>query len=54
MAFELPLTLLLLYLRANIEIDGEDDDVGNNVEDAHSIEHLRVFERYLLRDLHHA
>lgn len=47
------LTLLLLYLNTNVVVDGEHYEVGNNVEQAHSIENIGIIERHLLRHLHH-
>ena len=47
------LTLLLLYLHSDVVVDGEYYEVGNNVEDAHSVEDSRVIEWDLLRYLHH-
>ena len=40
-------------LRADIEIEGEDEQVRYDVENSHTHEHLRVLERYLFRHLHH-
>lgn len=46
------LTILLVDLLLDIEVDASDDDVGDYVERAHAVQHIRVIKRNLLRDLH--
>lgn len=41
-------TVLLVDLLLDVEVDAGDDDVGDDVERAHAVEHIRVIERYLL------
>lgn len=48
------LTLLFLYLHANVVIDRKDYEVGHDVEDSHTQQYLRIFEWNLLGHLHHA
>lgn len=46
-------TFLLVNLHLGVHVDGEDDDVADNVESAHAHEDLRVFKGNFLRRLHH-
>lgn len=48
-----PLTSLLLDLGTDVEVEGEDEKIGNNIEDSHSQEDLRIVKRDLFRYLHH-
>lgn len=45
-------TILLVDLHLNVEVDGGDDDVGDNVQGAHASQYVRVIEWDLLGDLH--
>ncbi len=45
-------TILLVYLRLHVEVDACDDDVGEHVEGAHAVEHIRILKGHLLGDLH--
>jgi hypothetical protein len=45
-------TILLVDLRLHVEVDTGDDQVGDDVEGAHGVQHVRVIEGYLLGDLH--
>lgn len=47
-------TVLLRNLLAGQEVEGEDDDVGDDVSGAHAVEDKWIVEGNLLRDLHHA
>jgi hypothetical protein len=46
------LTILFVDLLLDIEVNAGDDDVGDDVERAHAVQHIRVIKRNLLRDLH--
>ncbi len=46
-------TLLLVDGALDVEGDAQDDNVAGDVEGAADVEHVRVIEGYLLRDLHH-
>jgi len=48
------LTLLFLDLHADVEVDGEHDQVRDQVEGAHAVENGRIIEWDLLRHLHPA
>ena len=45
-------TILLVDLGLDVEVDAGNDDVGYDVEGAHAVEHIRVIEWDLFRDLH--
>lgn len=47
------LTLLLVDLGPDVEVDAHDDQVAENVETAAGVEHIGVFEGDLLGHLHH-
>ena len=47
------LTLLLVNLHLDIHVDAKDEKIADDVESAHAHEDLRIFERNLLRCLHH-
>lgn len=47
-------TSFCLDLHADVVVDGEDDEIGDDVKNAHSHENLRVLEGYPLRHLHHS
>ncbi len=46
-------TSLLINLHLGIQVDGDDEQIADDVEGAHAVEHVRVFEGDLLADLHH-
>ena len=48
------LTLFLIDLSLYVEIDGNNEYVGNDVHGSHTHEYLWVVERNLFRYLHHA
>ena len=45
-------TILLFDLRLHVEVDTSDDDVGQNVQRAHTVQDVWIIERNLLGDLH--
>ncbi len=47
------LTFVRVDLLSNVEVDAQDDQVGNNVHSAYAHEDLWIIEGYLLRYLHH-
>lgn len=47
------LTLLLVDLELNVEVDAGDNEVAANVDGANKVEHVLIFEGDLLGDLHH-
>lgn len=50
---EIALTLLLVDLELDVEVKTGDNEVAANVDGANNIEHVLIFERDLLGDLHH-
>lgn len=46
-------TFLLIDLGLYVDVDAQDEDVGEDVEGSHAEKNLRIIERYLLRYLHH-
>jgi len=46
-------TLLLVNLHAHVDVDAGDDQVAEDVQPAHAVEDIRIFERHLLARLHH-
>lgn len=50
---EIVLTLLLVDLELDVEVDGGDNDVAANVDGANKVEHILIFEGDPLGDLHH-
>lgn len=47
------LTLLLLDLHVDIVVDTSNDDVAEDIECAHTVQHIRIVEWHLLGCLHH-
>ena len=47
-------TFFLVDFLLEVEVDADDDKVRDDVEGADAHEDLRVIERNLFRDLHHA
>jgi hypothetical protein len=50
---EIFLTLLLVDLELDVEVDTGDDEVAGDVNGANNVEHVLIFEGDLLGDLHH-
>ena len=46
-------TFLLIDLHLHVEVDAENDQVGDNVEASDAEQNVGVFEGNLLRHLHH-
>lgn len=48
------LTLLRVDLLLHVEVDADDDHVGDNIQCSNGQQDLWILEIYFLRDLHHA